>query len=80
MEDADALVEALKASAELRADPPQRRRQRVRDRNDDYLVALSEAARAAIVSGDADLLEATLNPPAMTPRELLDILARRRLG
>src|SRR5262249_39773113 len=45
---------------------------RVRDPNDDYLVALAEAADAVIVTGDSDLLHADLPLPVTTPRELLD--------
>jgi len=71
--DAVASVEALGREADLRPEPgavPQR----VRDPDDDYLVALGDAAEAVIVTGDADLLEADLTPPAITPRELLDRL------
>ncbi len=71
--DAVASVEALGGEADLRPEPgavPQR----VRDPDDDYLVALGDAAEAVIVTGDADLLEADLTPPAITPRELLDRL------
>jgi putative PIN family toxin of toxin-antitoxin system len=73
--DAVASVEALGREADLRPEPgavPQR--VRVRDPDDDYLVALGDAAEAVIVTGDADLLEADLTPPAITPRELLDRL------
>ncbi len=71
--DAVASVEALGREADLRPEPgavPQR----VRDPDDDYLVAVGDAAEAVIVTGDADLLEADLTPPAITPRELLDRL------
>jgi putative PIN family toxin of toxin-antitoxin system len=71
--DAVASVEALSREADLRPEPgavPQR----VRDPDDDYLVALGDAAEAVIVTGGADLLEADLTPPAITPRELLDRL------
>ncbi len=71
--DAVASVEALGKEADLRPEPgavPQC----VRDPDDDYLVALGDAAEAVIVTGDADLLEADLTPPAITPRELLDRL------
>ncbi|MGH7882200.1 MAG: putative toxin-antitoxin system toxin component, PIN family [Candidatus Dormibacteraceae bacterium] len=45
-----------------------------RDCDDDYLVALALAHDAILVSVDKDLLEADLDPPALTPRELLLIL------
>jgi len=46
------------------------------DPGDDYLVALSRAAGAAVlVSGDAHLTELTdPEPPVLTPREFLDRL------
>lgn len=75
LDDAVAFVEGLGSKADLRADPgppPQR----VRDPDDDYLVALAASADAVIVTGDADLLDAGLTPPAMTPRALLDSLGR----
>jgi len=43
----------------------------VRDPNDDYLVALAETADAVIVTGDDDLLAAGIQPPAITPAQLL---------
>jgi putative PIN family toxin of toxin-antitoxin system len=73
--DAVAFVDALAGTAELRPDPEDTP-PRVRDQHDDYLVALAEAVDAAIVTGDADLLDAQLNPPAITPRALLDALGR----
>lgn len=71
--DAIAFVEALGAKAAFQPDPgppPQR----VRDPDYDYLVALAYAADATIVTGDADLLDAALDPPTTTPRALLDTL------
>jgi putative PIN family toxin of toxin-antitoxin system len=48
----------------------------LRDRRDDYLVALARAAGAdAIVTGDRDLLDhAGLTPSAITPREACEQL------
>jgi len=71
--DAAASIEALRTEADLCPDPAVVS-QRVRDPDDDYLVALGDAADAVIVTGDADLLEADLIPPAITPRALLDRL------
>ncbi|MGI8578783.1 MAG: hypothetical protein ACR2KG_12925 [Nocardioidaceae bacterium] len=45
---------------------------RVRDPDDDYLVALAEATAAVIVTGDADLLDADLQPGAITPHDPLE--------
>jgi len=42
----------------------------LRDHKDDYLVFLVRAVDAdCIVSGDADLTDASLEPPALTPRD-----------
>lgn len=71
--DAAASVEALCRESNLRPDPGAVPR-RVRDPDDDYLVALGNASDTVIVTGDADLLEADLTPPAITPRTLLDQL------
>lgn len=70
--DAVAFVETLGGHADLLPDPGPPA-PRVRDPDDDYLVALAEAADAVIVTGDADLLDADLKPPAITPA---DVLAR----
>ncbi|ORB68105.1 putative toxin-antitoxin system toxin component, PIN family [Mycobacterium scrofulaceum] len=68
--DAIAFVESLGGHADLRDDPgpPMAR---VRDPDDDYLVALAEAADAVIVTGDDDLLTAQIEPVAITPAQLL---------
>ncbi len=73
LSDAIAFVDALEREAELRPDPVAVPR-RVRDVDDDYLTALAEASGATIVTGDDDLLTAGLQPPAVTPRQLLDSL------
>ncbi|ORA40421.1 putative toxin-antitoxin system toxin component, PIN family [Mycobacterium branderi] len=71
--DAIAFVESLGDHADLRDDPGPPKIG-VRDPNDDYLVALAEAADAVIVTGDDDLLRAGLEPPAITPAQLLERL------
>lgn len=72
--DASAFVEALRAHCDLR-DAPGASSQAVRDPDDDYLVALAEAADAVIVTGDDDLLDADLTRRTITPRQLLDWIA-----
>ena len=69
--DTIAFVETLGGKADLQPDPGPPK-QRVRDTDDDYLVAIAETSGALIVTGDADLLDADLEPPAITPRQLLD--------
>ena len=68
--DAIAFVESLGGHADLRDDPGPPKTG-VRDPNDDYLVALAEAADAVIVTGDDDLLAAGIEPAAITPAQLL---------
>jgi putative PIN family toxin of toxin-antitoxin system len=68
--DAIAFVESLGGHADLRDDPGPSKT-KVRDPNDDYLVALAETADAVIVTGDDDLLAAGIQPPAITPAQLL---------
>lgn len=73
--DALAFVEALRNHADVH-DPPGASSQAVRDPHDAYLVALAEAADAVIVTGDDDLLGTGLTRPAITPRDLLERIAR----
>ena len=71
--DATAFIETLTVTAELYLDV-EHADSRTRDPKDDYLVALADSAHALIITGDADLLEADLVPPAITPRQLLHLL------
>ncbi len=73
--DALAFVDALRNYGDVH-DPPDLSSQAVRDPGDAYLVALAEAADAVIVTGDDDLLDAGLTPPAISPRDLLQRIAR----
>lgn len=73
-EAASQLVADLGRDCELLSDTPAPP-QRVRDPHDDYLAALASSSDAVIVTGDADLLEADLKPPAITPRQLLQLIA-----
>jgi putative PIN family toxin of toxin-antitoxin system len=68
--DAVAFTETLGGHADLQDDPGPVAA-RVRDPDDDYLVALADAASAILVTGDADILDADLKTPAITPRDLL---------
>lgn len=73
LDDAVALLDALGREAELRPDPGPLSR-RVRDPGDNYIVALVEATGSVIVTGDRDLLDADLTPPAIAPRALIERL------
>ena len=78
LEEARAFVAAVAAKAEVYPDGEPRRA--TRDPDDDYLVGLAERSGAVIITGDADLLSADLNPVAMTPRDLLESLPSRQDG
>jgi putative PIN family toxin of toxin-antitoxin system len=75
--DAAAFVVALRHEGDVRPDPALTPG-RVRDPDDEYLAALAETEGIEIVTGDADLLEADLTPPAITPRQLIDRFDRSR--
>jgi putative PIN family toxin of toxin-antitoxin system len=48
---------------------------RSRDPDDDYLIVLASTHRAALVSGDKDLLALEGEIPVFSPRAFLDLLA-----
>ena len=74
--EAEKLFVALERNATLVEDRPLAERVVPGDPDDDYLVALARAGRAhVIVSGDTDLLEADIEPPALSPRAFLARLA-----
>lgn len=72
-EDAVAFIETLTGTADLYLDT-EHEGPHTRDPKDDYLVALANSAHALIITGDADLLEAGLLPPAITPRQLRHLI------
>jgi putative PIN family toxin of toxin-antitoxin system len=71
-------VERIRRLATIVDDPPGQAGV-TRDPKDDYLVSLARSQRVdGLVSGDRDLLEASISTPAVwTPRELADRLLRR---
>jgi putative PIN family toxin of toxin-antitoxin system len=73
--EAAAFVTLLREQALLVADPSAPAA-RSGDPNDDYLVALAEAARALLVSGDDHLLALATELPIRTARDFLDALDR----
>lgn len=68
--DAEALITLLRRSGRLAADPPEPPR-RSPDPGDDYLLALAEAERAVLASGDRHLLELSGRFPILTARGFL---------
>jgi len=74
-ESATAALELLARGARIEPDVPQPPA-RSQDPADDYLLALAEAARAALVSGDKHLLVLRDQFPIFTAAEFLDWLDR----
>lgn len=72
-EEAADLVELLRRAARHASDPSERPR-RSADPDDDYLIALAEAERAVLVSGDWHLLELANRLPVESARRFLDSL------
>lgn len=70
---ATVFVQRLAEEADLHPDPGAPG-QRLHDPDDDYLVALAEQTGATIVTGDRDLLDAELDPPAIAPSRLAALL------
>jgi uncharacterized protein len=74
--DAADLVRWLAESASVVDDPGSRPPVHSPDPDDDYLIALASAHRAALVSGDKHLLALKAEIPVFSPRAFLDLLAR----
>lgn len=73
--DAEEFLSVLERNATIVDDTPAERLV-PGDPDDDYLVALARAGRAhVIVTGDAGLLEADIEPPSYSPRDFLARLA-----
>jgi uncharacterized protein len=73
--DAADLVRWVTDSASVVVDPDIDPQVRSRDSDDDYLIALAFAHRAALVSGDKDLLSLEGEIPVFSPRAFLNMLA-----
>ena len=73
-EEAGELIDWLRREAILVDDPAEPPTSRSQDPGDDYLLALAEAERAALVSGDRHLLALTQELPVLTAREFLMII------
>ncbi len=70
-EESAALIDWLRREAILVDDPAEPPTSRSEDPGDDYLLALAEAERAVLVSGDRHLLALTEQLPVLTVREFL---------
>ena len=67
----NAYLDLLRRDAQLAADPETPPPIRCTDPNDDYLIALAHSQRAALVSGDSDLLELAEVIPVFSSAEFL---------
>jgi putative PIN family toxin of toxin-antitoxin system len=72
--DADDFVRWIANSASIVVDPDTHPPVRSRDPDDDYLIALASTHRAALVTGDKDLLALEGKIPVFSPRAFLDLL------
>jgi hypothetical protein len=72
--DAADLVRWVADSASVVVDPDTDPPVHSRDSADDYLIALASAHRAALVSGDKDLLALEGEIPVFSPRAFLNLL------
>jgi len=75
-QEADRVVEWLRATGTMAADPENPPPVRSPDPGDDYLIALAESQRAALVSGDQHLLGLTKDLPVYSPTAFLRLLER----
>jgi uncharacterized protein len=73
--DAADLVRWVADSATVAVDPETDPPAHSRDLDDDYLIVLASAHRAALVSGDKHLLSLDGEIPVFSPRAFLDLLA-----
>lgn len=66
-----AYLDLLRRDAQLAADPETPPPIRCTDPDDDYLIALAHSQRAALISGDSDLLGLAEEIPIFSPAEFL---------
>ena len=72
LDEVDELVQEIALLSRVEPDPAPGGAV-LRDKDDDYLVFLASATGVeCIVSGDADLTDAQLEPPALTPRQAIE--------
>jgi len=75
-EEAHQVVEWLRSSATMATAPHDAPPIRSTDPGDDYLIALADAERAALVCGDQHLLGLAEDLPVFSPVDFLDLLER----
>ena len=79
-DEAHTYVDTLSRSADLRLDPDLPPPARSTDPGDDYLIALAEAERAILVSGDQHILGLADAFPIRSPAEFLLTLGDEPAG
>ena len=77
-EDVDELIALIRRTAHMTADPADPPVTRSRDAHDDYLIALAATTRAAIVSGDGELLSLSEAIPVYSPSTFLALIDEAR--
>ena len=75
-EEANQVVEWLRSAATMAVDPTGLPAIRASDPGDDYLIALAEVERAALISGDQHLLGLADDLPVFSPVDFLGLLER----
>jgi uncharacterized protein len=75
--EADRVVGLLRTAATMVADPKGPPPARSPDQGDDYLLALAETERAALVSGDQHLLGLDEDLPIYSPARFIDMLENK---
>lgn len=76
--DPAAVLDWLSRAATRAPDPPGPARVRSPDPGDDYVIALAEAERAALVSGDRHLLGLARDIPVLSPAAFLSVVEGER--
>jgi uncharacterized protein len=71
LEGVAAYLDLLRREALVVADPETPPPIRCKDPDDDYLIALAHSQRAALISGDSDLLELAEEIPVFSPADFL---------
>jgi putative PIN family toxin of toxin-antitoxin system len=77
IDEAARLIDWLQRETILVDDPAEPPTSRSKDPGDDYLLALAEAERAVLVSGDRHFLALTEELPVLTAREFLVTIGAR---
>jgi uncharacterized protein len=76
-DEAEQLIDWLRRLADLADDPTGPPTVSSRDPDDDYLLALAESERAALVTGDHELLALAGKAPVFSPAAFLRLLEER---